>query len=393
MAVLSLPHLAKKVVNVGDPKFGTNPPDGTADNTSQILAAITEACGGAISGGVTAGRYATASLHFPKGYWRFTQRPRIVSMLNMEIFGDSSGGSFLVPMGTWGDETSAFELMGCYHCRFKDLTFLQVAGTSPTFDDVLVLDWDATKADRTTTGNMFENVQFRSIKWRNSAFAIGRFSGNTQVDNGTYRDISVNGQWDGSSTTLYQHGVQIGSGGSGNILNHFFYGLTSSLCRFNVFNNSVSTVGVWGGSFGNAEADIKQAGDVVMTVSGIRSEASQRFFQQNGGASYGAQIAFRDVLFNTSGLHADGRFIKMGYGGGLTLDNVAVNSSGGDPTIYVDVPSSRLAIATTGCRFEKPVADLVEMSAGSVGRVVQSHRAYCETASGVPSVLTASVDY
>lgn len=339
--------------------------DGVTDDTVALQAWIDAAVGATVGTAPVTGRYAQKIAFLPPGSWKFTSKLRVISVLHFHMI--CHPDAFLMPIGTWADSTVAFEINGAYHCVFDGLTFRQ-SGSSPTLTDVLAYDWTSAVASRSSTANIFRNIHFLNIAWANAAFAIGKNSGASQVDETTYHDITINGAYvvGSGNTTTYQYGVQCGSGTHGNIIGHHFYGFRSSSCRYNFWANCVSDVQIVGFGVGSAEADFKHSGSTVFKVQGGRSESSTRLLIQPGGSSAPAAVFLSDILYSTDALDADLRFIQAYYAGSMTLTNVYVNQLTMGAVIHASTTGNvPLSVSLIGCLAPTTAETVVERTSAT----------------------------
>lgn len=311
--------------------------NGIADDTAAIQAAIDASCGGPHNpSGVTATRYAKGPVYFPQGNYRITDVLRVVSVMHPELRGESSGASIIQVDGTV-DREAALAINGSYHGVFSGLSFINQGGAPLSLDNVITLDWIPALAARSTSGNRFSDIVIRNIKWRNAGLAIAPLSPGLQVDNGTYTKVLAIGSWLTGDTTFWQKGIEFGNGTHGNVLNHCGYMLMTALVRYGISCNATNA-NVYGHDTGRTEADYYHVGTLPLSVSGTRSEHSQRLYLMPSGGSGPGSASIRDVLWVPNALHADTFMVRIVSGGHFTFENI-VTSSLGSPKYEAAAPT------------------------------------------------------
>jgi hypothetical protein len=339
--------------------------NGTTDDTAAIQAAIDFCVGGTVAAGASTGRTAVAALYFPPGTYKTTAAPKVVSVLGFQMFGASSYQSTIQVSGA---RTYGIELDGLFASYIHDLHIkgTQGLGSTDTVRDAIALNW-TTAAARSTSNVTFARILINELKFTNG-ITLGLDSAARQVDDVWLYSSTVSGQWTVGETTWWQTGYQSGSGINGNILNHHYVSCGAALNRYNVYANAVN-VTVSGGDFGSAEVDFRQAGSYPLAVDGLRSENSNRMFTQNGGATYAAAASFSNILWNCSQIHADGRFIRIGYAGSVFLENVILDRNAATPTIRFEQLGTTYLTAV-GLQTRTAIGSLYTAASGaSIGHV------------------------
>lgn len=333
--------------------------DGTTDDTAAIQAAIDIAIGGAPAAAASSVRSAVKPVYIPKGTYKITAPLRIYSVQGFVMQGD--GEETIITVA--GSIAYAVDMNGLYRSRLSDLT---ITGLSAS-DDVqsaFGLNWDPAVAMRSCTGNVLERLTVRNLKFVNG-IAVGDNSGAVQVDQVSVRECRVAGQWTDGETTWWRSGFKSGSStAAGNQLDHWYNACGSVACRYNFFVEGSINATINQADVGYGEADFRQVSAGVLSVTGVRSEHSQRMFEQGGGATYSAHATFSDILWTATTLDIDSHFAKIQYGGSITFNNVIVDQQAVAPTIYISNSSSKSAqITLTGCSTRSSLNSLF-VSAG-----------------------------
>jgi len=332
--------------------------NGTADDAAAIQAAIDASVGGTVAGGAAVTRSAVKPVYLPRGTYKITAPLKVYSVAGFHLFGDGEE-TFLSVSGAL---TYALDINGSYVGQFRDFT-IKGATATDTVTSAIGMNWDNTLSSRSTTGNTLRNIMVRNLKYVN-AFALGDATAGRQMDNVQVDHCFAQGQWTAGETTWWQVGFMSGNGTSGNVLNHGYNDCHPSANRYNYSANGTN-VNIIGGDVGAAEVDVRHVGAHHVNLQGIRSEQSQRLFEQAGGASYPSVVALRDILFEAGMLNADGRFIKIGYSGAVTLENIRVGQQAASPVIYVSNAATRSAqVTATGLLTRSAVSSLF-VSAGT----------------------------
>ncbi len=331
--------------------------NGVVDDTAAIQAAIDAAM--TTGTPVSTVRLGIRPVYLPKGDYKITAPLNVVSVQGFRMYGEGIATRLLVS----GALSKVVSLQGVAYSDFHDFDIAGKTG-SDTVTSAVTLDWDPAIALRSSTSNNFRHVGVRDLKYVN-AFAFGLSSGSLQVDQVTIEKCEAIGAWTNGETTWWQNGFISGSGTHGNTLNHNYSACVANANRYNLWTNMCNTY--WsGGSLGFAEADFKHSGAYATSISGFRTEHSQRLFMQPGGAGYLSTVSISDVTFDAVSLHADGRVIVMGYPGELTIDNFRVQENGSNPSIFFNSAQNKyLNVTGRNLRSRTAIASFFTSSGSS----------------------------
>lgn len=342
--------------------------DGVADDTAAIQAAVDAAIGGTVAGGASASRTATKAVFLPAGTYNISSPIQIYSVIGFHFFG---AGAYATNINATASMTSILDINGSLRGYFHDLRLRATDTSTITVDQPVWIYWDSATAQRSTSGNLFQNVSMQNIRFTNAGFRLGS-SLNVQVDNMSLINCLVNGEFTVGETTYYQAGFK-SDGNSGNTLNHWFYACGTAAVRRG-FHARTCQQWIFGADVGRNETDFYVEGDQTFSCTGFRSERSGQVLFSTGGTSVPAHICLRDGQIAatdtpTGGVHpfhANARLIELGRSGPVTLENVMMTSSSvaADPVIYINNTSAGkyTQVTLTGCNLSTPVADLIQTS-------------------------------
>lgn len=324
-------------------KYGFSTTAIGAVNRAALQMAIDEACGAvftwdgstwvtttAAPNPVTSTRIAARPVRMPGGAYLFDGTPvNIRSVLGLVLEG--SGHCELIADA---NTTALLDINGACLCKFRNFT-VRSSSASAVMDNGIYLYWDIAGSLRSTTLNHFTDI------WVSGWYKVGIRDGRTpdnggvggitaQCDNDIFEHVTINGAWTAGETTLWQEGLHLGTGTYGNNLVHHCYKLQCNANRYNLVVDATQ-VGVYGGGFTGAEADIKLA-TTWSLFSGIRSELSDRFIL-GVIAGYAATVTISDLQFEAQTMHADGQWIKYYHGGVLRLEQIQCRDPAVTPVI------------------------------------------------------------
>jgi hypothetical protein len=308
---------------IADVKAGT----ALLDVTAAIQAAVNAAMGGALMGATPyAKRNAIAKLVFPGGTYLIASPIALTAIGGLIIEGAGRTATRLRASGTF---KCFFNMQGVSHSVFRDMSFDGVgqwAGAN-FVDSVFCINWDGGIISAGSTyRNKFENLNVFDLQYK-WGFDIGSESSTFDVSDCMFEDISISGNRTSlvdATTTKWQEAFRIGSGTSGNILNHFFNNIQCYFVRkgFNVQNvNSVSIAN----SSGSYMSDFAyKLGAGVLSLSDLRIEQTQHLVSSGSGATYSSNLSISDVVWSPSTAAAviDNDMLQWGYGGNVSLKNI-----------------------------------------------------------------------
>ncbi|WP_406699028.1 glycosyl hydrolase family 28-related protein [Singulisphaera sp. Ch08] len=311
--------------------------DSIADDTDAIQACIDAALGSADS--KTKVREAKGPIYLPSGKYKITRPLKIYSAQYVKFHGDG-GSSQLYPVGKM---TSVLDLNGVAYSTFNDF-LIRGNGRDESIDDAILHYWDPATAYRSSTRNVFEKIIIQNTRCV-TAIRIGKPKSGLQVDQGVYRDISIEGAWKPGETTWYQAGLYIGDGLFANNLIHSAYNLESSFWASGVTVDA-SNFSLFGGGLGRNGTDLNAHTLAYFSVQGLRSESSGRFFESIGPSSHDALYNLSDIIWSADKIVDDGEFIRMRANGVLSLQNLQITNGGAKAKIAANpVLSSTIRLA------------------------------------------------
>lgn len=333
--------------------------DGVTDDYAAIQACIDAAIGGVPAGAATATRIARASVFIPGGTYAHSQRFQLYGVRGLRVYG-SGFGSTLMPTANMA---AVFDMNGF---SYGSVEHFYIKGATPLVEvpAPVKIDWSPATSVSSTSSVTLRKIRVSDIKFVN-AYAIGLNSAALDVSQISLYDCFSNGAWTAGETIWYQSSFCAGSGISGNVLNHYFYGCTANATRYGFWCNQ-TTMSVFGASTGFCEVDYFQVGARPMGVNGFRSENSQRLFAQQGGASYAAMADLSNGIFTTGNLATDGYWIKQKYAGALTVSNVTAQPSTGKVPVVQVAPDVGASLATlTGVASTTPLTTRFALAGSS----------------------------
>lgn len=303
--------------------------DGSHDDTTAIQAAINATLGGTPAAGVSATRTAAAPVFLPAGTYKITAPLQVYSAQGFQLVGVGDGSRIAVS----GNLTYALDVNGSYFGTFADFAIIGLT-SADSVTTAFGLNWSSTVAQRSSTINSLHRLNVRDLKYV-TAYGLGIDSSNVQVDQTGVYHCNAYGQWSAGETTWWQTGFASGSGTNGNILNHTYTSCCAVVHRYNVWANACN-VTVNGMCVGNGEVDFRQSGGRPLHVHGVRSEASQRLFAQQGGSTLTSWASLADVLFVADAIAADNQFIQVRYAGTVQLTGITVDAQAAAPVVYIN---------------------------------------------------------
>jgi len=307
--------------------------DGTTDDTAALQAAIDAAIGGNPAGAASAVRFAVKSIYLPIGQYLITAPLKIYGVSSLRFTGAGHSSVILVGAAL----QYALDLNGVSMSNFENFSIWgNAAGTA---QQALALNWDPAKSSGSSYGTVFSSIWITNFKYV-YAFGLGVDSANLDVSEVRLFACQAGGAWLSGENTWWQGGFVSGSSIAGNVLDHYYFGCRASGNRYGFYANNC-TVDIYSGSMAGNQIDVRQVGPRMVTVNGIRSETAERFFEQQGGASYSSFVSISNIEFAGNRIAADREFIRIGYGGIVNLANIMVYSSPPvQPIIALNSPGS-----------------------------------------------------
>lgn len=297
--------------------------DGIADDTPAIQATIDAACGPGDPAKV--GRLARGNVFLPPGEYLVGGPLKVHSVSHLRFLG-AGKSTRIHPSGVMD---SVLDLNGVAYSTFAD--FLIQGTDTEKVQDCIYFYWDKATAVRSSCGNEFRNIQIQNTRCV-TGFRIGQPGSTAQVDTSSYTNLVVTGNWHPGEATWYQHGFYVGSDAWGNNLVHTFNHICETHWAIG-FKVTPTNFCLTGGSIGQNGTDFAVSNLSYFSVTGVRSEASQRLATFNLGTSAPGNYSFNDVIFDTSGLAGDQVVIGGLFNGCLRVNNLAIGCGAANPRI------------------------------------------------------------
>jgi hypothetical protein len=241
-------------------------------------------------------------LYIPPGRYRLQSSLVLRSMEGLVVRG---GGSVMTQLWCYGGTAAhpllaALELDGIADSTFSDLSVGVDGGGDVRV--LVYLHWNPDRAYRSTTRNVFVNVQAGPVNgfFRESAWQLGTLPGDgrtgLQCDQTELFNVGASGQYDtvrGDRTAVdgvmrkdlyFQRGFRFGDGKYGNNGWHQAHGLYSHHCRYGV-DWWAAECPIYGGLIQSNDVDLYASSPPAsyITAKNLRSEDSGRFFATAGG--------------------------------------------------------------------------------------------------------------
>lgn len=352
--------------------------DGVTDDTAAIQDTIDAAIGGSVAAGSATVRQPLGSVYLPPGTYKVTNSLKVYSVQNFKMFG-AGGSSILAMSGT--TRAYVLDINGTGYSKFSDFRVKGATSGDIVTTAAIGLNWDNATSSGSCYGTVLENITVSNLKYVHG-IDIGGSSAARQVSEITVTQCQVIGQAY-NDATYWKTGIRCGSGTSGNILNHWLTSDSVSGHQFNIWANSCN-VTVTGVDVGHSESDFRQTGDCTFRVTGVRSETSNRLFIEDGGAGYNSCLSLTDVQWEPDAIHADKRFIKFGYSGPKTLQNISLTYNvTGTPLVYVANSGTKATqITAIGLRLPLAIASLWDISGSAQTSIVAINYTQTSTSDG-----------
>lgn len=306
--------------------------DGVTDDTAAIQACIDAALGDTPPQRTT--RAARGPIYLPSGTYRITRPLRIYSAQGVKFSGDGFS-TRLYPMGTLD---CVLDLNGVAYSTFSGFLIQGNNGQSEWLVDAIRYYWDRTTAYRSSTANTFREIAILNTRCV-TGIRVGLAGNADQLDNTSYTDLQIAGNWTPGETKWWQAGLQLGTGLYGNILGHHGYNLTVSHWAEGT-RVDATNFAQWGGAAGYNGVDFAANTLAYFTVNGLRSESSQRLFVSVGPSSHDALYDLANIVWSADRIAPDGEFIRMRANGALTAHNLQLTNGGDQSRIAANPPFS-----------------------------------------------------
>lgn len=354
-------------------------PTATVSSSTAFQACIDAALGGNIAAGASTQRTPAGQIYIPAGSYLLDVAPEIHSVLGLDFGGAGREETKLFVTGTFAGPVLLFN--GVYRSKIHDFSIIGT-GTHQV-NEALRLDWDDTKATRSTAGVSLERIAIRNLKYV-TGIQLG-FTSGKQVSEISLRDIQVSGQWTSGETTWWQNGIRYGNSNAANVYNFWTHAASVAFNRYNYFVDSGGRTTFDGIDAGAAEADFKVAGDCNVSIDGVESQNSQRLYYEPGGAGYLTSVNFRNVVFksDTPTIAADKKVVLIGYGGPKTFENVSINYEEA-PLFFVSLSSGSTKscqLTTIGMRTQAAADALVTVAESTNSKTSLVHINYTQAGS------------
>jgi hypothetical protein len=343
--------------------------NGSADDTAAINAAISAATGNAAPNANT--RLPGAGVYLPPGVYKVTSDLLIQSVDGFAFAGAGKELTILLASGR-GFKSAVLNIDGSAMSSFQGFTILgdgTEGSGSNALPNAINLTW-TTAAARSTTGNIFEDIYIRTLKF-SCGMRMGAPAGtNRQVDGTAIRDVVISGAGNAgyAYSTLYLYGFYFGNGVTGNQYNFVVNNASATGCRAGVYCNASSFEWYGGQPAANA-IDFQFAGAPAQTtIQGIQTQDSGQLLNVVGGSAV-ATASVRDVLFASTHLVSSGRWIEItGIARGWEFSNVrAAIATGPKPVIFFSGQgNAEVATLINVSQPNTATAGIVVQSGGSV---------------------------
>jgi Pectate lyase superfamily protein len=338
------------------------------DDTAAINAAINAATGNASPAASV--RSPAASVYLPPGVYKVTSDLLIQSVEGFAFAGAGAELSILLASGT-GFKTAVLNIDGSAKSSFQGFSIIgdgTEGSGNKALPNAINLTW-TTAAARSTTGNIFNDIYVRNLKFA-CGMRMGAPSGTTrQVDGTTIRDVIVAGAGNASYayTSLYLCGFYFGNGVTGNQYNYVAYNSSASGCRAAVYCDA-SGFEWYGGQPARNATEFQFVGAPAQTtIQGIQSQDSGQLLNVIGGSAV-ATVSVRDVLFSTNFLVSSGYWIQVtGIARGWEFSNVRAWTGAASSVIFFSGQgSAEVATLINVSQQNTVAAGIVVQSGGSV---------------------------
>lgn len=353
--------------------FGADP-TGASDSTAAFMAAVNAATGGTVvtSGNfatdVTTGRTARGIVHMSPGTYKITADINIVSTLGFHLAGAGPEATVIVASGT-GFTNAVININGSYHGIYEGFT-LKGDGTDQESNGI-ILQWNSALASRSTTQNMFRDLNVRNLNFVNG-INLGFNTGTPQTDGTTFSNVVVAGgqaanSW--STSGNWQKAIILGNGNQGNNYDHVLLNTSWSNCYYGLYCNA-SCFELTGSQPGSNAVDFFLAPAGYIGIMGVQSQNSGQLIAATGGSGVN-KVAVRDVYVQTVFLVSTGQWVSVTGGAASWLfENVAVNtlSSGGAGGLGVPL----MSFSGSGAKENITLVNVSQMAPPSTGVVVTS---------------------
>ena len=315
--------------------------NGVADDTAALQSWINDLIGGVPSGAISTSRFAQASGFLPAGSYKITAPLKIYGVFGLRIYGVGIESKFMVS----GNLACGLDLNGVRYSVFENFS-VQGILVADTANDGIAINWSTAVSQGSTYHNEFRNVRVFNLTFQRSGFGVGCDSADRDVSAQKFFNCGVFGNRPFSDRTTgeltnYQGGFVSGSGVHGNVLNHYYYGCGASKVAVGYFGNACD-ITLYGASSSLNGTDLYQVGNRRYAVVGFRTENCARLFEQAGYAHYSSHATLQDIQVGHEAGYwaADGKMIRIGYGGNINLNNIRIEADHSTSPVLVPVIES-----------------------------------------------------
>ena len=297
---------------------------GGADDTAALQNSVDAALGGAMPGGVpTPTRYGydgAGHVRVPAGFFRLTAPLVFRGVRGLLFEGAGREATIFVVDGT---VAQALQLLGVSYSAFRNFSIVgagDFAGTGHATYGIS-LDWDPALTISSSSRNHFENIWVRNLDVK-YPYAIGPDSVNYDVSNTKWVNCHASGNFvQGSgNTTKFQAGFLVGSGVSGNALNHYFEDCHNLYLRRGYHVQSVDNVAITNGDSGYLEDFVYKTGPGSVAIRDTRVEETWRLALSGGAAGFTSHLLADNIGWRPGGSgEANGRMVDWQYTGSVLL--------------------------------------------------------------------------
>ena len=317
-----------------------------ATDTANLQAAVNTLTGAANPASNT--RIPTGRLLLGGGTFVVNADILIQSVEGFHLQGAGKDTTYIKATGA-GFTTAVLNVDGSAYSTYEGFT-IQGDGTEQV-TNAIAQQWTA-GAGRSTTMNTWRNISIRNLKCVNGFNALGH----NQNDGTTLQDMyivgsQVAGSWSASGN--WQRGVLLGDATSANNLDHVLLNVNCTFWYYGVFGNGPNFWAFGSEPFGNF-ADYAGQSPHGISITGVESQSSSRFYEVTGGGSAICPLAIRDVNVIGANLNGDGKVINATAAnvGPLSIDNFTCTEAGaiilvgGFATHWASIVASNVCMQT-----------------------------------------------
>ena len=314
-------------------------------------------------------RVATGPVYMPAGTFKVSSDLIIWSVQGFHFMGAGREQTILVATGSGGAgfTNAVFNINGSKYGLFENFTLK--GDTTEQVNNALILQWNSTTSNASTSTNVFSNVFVRNLKFINGINLGFNATGTPQVDGTTFRDVLVNGgqtanSW--SSSGNWQNGWILGNGVYGNNYDHDFFNCGGALL-YQMLNCSASGFAWYGGQPGSNAIDFAITPGAQCSISGMQSQNSGQFIV--GAGSGGVGVTISNVKWSTNYCISTGYWVHVqGGASGWSFDTVQAITNV-LPIMYFNASGAatgELVLLQNIACSNSPSAGIVTVNSGAV---------------------------